>query len=288
MDRAIVSGRELVDDTARFVQTIQRTRFQVESKQHVAAVERRHEQQPAGVWQPLPSQIAVEVDDHFLHGAVVGRPDQQTLAIVARMGHEQAPVPRGREGDRRHTKALVVEFRNDPAVREIDDAHDRMEQVAIRRVADRCDVVVGVEQTGVLRGAIHDPPGSISRRDGEFESVIAAPPDDSASAASGHDAASVRHRQIREEGRFFTAAERLASPTPQLVAVLVIEPEHIAAVGSDRATDRALRSIGDLAQLRRSRRRVERVHLESPARVCEQHTAFPVLRPRDRGPKEAP
>ena len=247
MDRAIVPRRVLVDDTARCVKAVQRTGAQIEFVQHVAAVERRHEQQPAGVGQPNSTHIAVEVDDHFLHGVGVGRPDQQALAIVARMGRGQAPISRRRKGDRSHAEALVVEFRNDPAVGEIDDAHDRVEQVAVRWVTDRCDVAVGVEQPGVLRGAVHDPTEAIGRRHREFESAVDVPPDDGASTAPGHDALFVRRRETCQEERFLTAAERLASPTPQLVTVVVVEPEHVAAIGSDRATDRALRPIGDLA-----------------------------------------
>ena len=113
--------------------------------------------------------------------------------------------------------------------------------------------------------------------------MVDAPPDDCASTAPGHDPAPVRRRQITQEDRFLTAVERLASPTPQLIAAPVVEPEHVNAIGSDRATDGALLSIGDLAQLRRSRQCVERVHLESPARVCEQHTAVPVLGSPSRG-----
>jgi hypothetical protein len=101
-------------------------------------------------------------------------------------------------------------------------------------VADRRDVVVGVDQPGVLRRAVDDTTAAISRRHGQFESVIDAPPDDGASTAPGHEAAPVRCRQISQEDRFLTAVERLASPPPQLVTVVVIEPEDLAAIRRDR------------------------------------------------------
>ena len=78
------------------------------------------------------------------------------------MSHQQAPVSSRRDGDRRHAKTLVIEFRDDPTIREIDHAHDRVEKVAFWWVADRCHTIVGVHQLGVLRGAVHDPTAATS------------------------------------------------------------------------------------------------------------------------------
>jgi hypothetical protein len=163
-----------------------------------------------------------------------------------------------------------------------------MEEVAVRRMADRGHDVVGVAQRRVLGRAVHDRSTTIRRWHREFETVVDAPADECAAAPPGHDAAAVCGRQILEGHGLRATGERRASPAAELVARLVVEPEHVVAVRRDRASDRALRPVAHLAELRRARRRVERAHLESPVRVGEQHAPLAVARPRHRRPQQAP
>jgi len=149
---------------------------------------------------------------------------------------------------------------------------DRDERLVARKVCDRRCLRVLVDQLrciaraqNVDRGALVAPRATQDRE-----------------VAPGRQPGAVRGRKLGRDRLARAAGERLPHPTPELVALLIVEPPHRLARGVEpagHAIAGAFGSIGDLPV--RAGAAVPGVHLEPPARVREIDEVLGIVaRPR--------
>jgi hypothetical protein len=210
------------------------------------------QQQRAGVGPPVGHlDLAGEVDVQVDALAATGVPDGGPQAPGPLVQQRQPPVARHRrEAGGEQAVALAVPQVGDRRHRlGVEGAQRRVQVVAVLGVVDHQQAAVAghVGQLHHLAVAVQLGGAAAELADAHREAVPARQPDRHPALGAEREPGAPGRLHVGQQRRDLAAVERLLQPAADLVALGVLEPDDLRAVGGHRARHHAGGVLGDLA-----------------------------------------